>query len=804
MKFTLGWLKQHLETDASLDAILDTLTLIGLEVEEVFDPSGALGAFTVAEVLEAEQHPDADRLRVCKVKTGEGVVQVVCGAPNARAGLKGVFGAPGTYIPGIDLTLKQAKIRGVESNGMLLSERELQLSDEHEGIIELGFEAQVGDPAAKALGLDDPVIEIAITPNRPDCLGVHGIARDLAAAGLGTMKDATVRQVPGAFDNPVPVELKFEPEYESACPAFAGRLIRDIRNGPSPDWLQRRLKAIGLRPINALVDITNYIAYDRGRPLHVYDADKLKGAIHARMGKAGEQFEALDGNTYEVDGEMCVIADDSGVLGLGGIIGGESTGCTEETTSVFIESAYFDPIRIAATGRKLNIQSDARYRFERGVDPAFVMPGIELAADMVRELCGGSPGKTALAGAPPEDNRVIDFNIGEVLRLTGLALPEGTIKKILTGLGFWMSGRGPEYRVAVPTWRPDASQPADLVEEVIRIVGVDEVPATPLPGLDGVARPVMTTGQKRVRLARRILAGQGLVEAVTWSFIPRGHARCFGGGGDALELANPISSDMSSMRPSLLPGLLAAARRNHDRGFADAGLFEIGQAYRGEKPSDQYISAAGIRSGTSRLIGAGRHWSGGAEKAGLYDAKADALALLSAFGFPEDKLQIVHGGPDWFHPGRSGRLQLGPKMVLAHFGELHPGVVAALGAEGGVAAFEVFLDAVPEPKRASRTRAALDVTDLQPVRRDFAFLVEESIAAGDLLKAARGADKTLITEVSLFDIFTGKGVPDGSRSLAIEVTLSPRDKTLTDAEIEAVAEKVVAAVKKATGAELRG
>jgi len=803
MKFTLAWLKEHLETDAGLDAILEKLTLIGLEVEDVYDPAAALGAFTVAEVLEAEQHPDADRLRVCKVKTADGVVQVVCGAPNARAGLKGVFGAPGTYIPGIDLTLKQAKIRGVESNGMLLSERELELSDEHDGIIELGPESQVGDAAAKALGLDDPVIEIAITPNRPDCLGVHGIARDLAAAGLGTMKDATVKQVPGAFDNPVPVELRFEGD-DKACPAFAGRIVRNVKNGPGPDWLQRRLKAIGLRPINALVDITNYIAYDRGRPLHVYDADKLTGTIHARMGRAGEEFEALDGNSYKVDETMCVIADDSGVLGLGGIIGGESSGCTEETVNVFIESAYFDPISIATTGRKLNIQSDARYRFERGVDPAFVLPGLELATEMVQELCGGTPSKVTLAGEAPEDNRVIDFRIDEVARLTGLELPEGTIRKILTGLGFWLSGRGPEYRVAVPTWRPDASQAADLVEEVIRIVGVDEVPATPLAGLSDVAKPVMTVAQKRVRLARRLLAGQGLVEAVTWSFIPRDHARAFGGGDDALELANPISSDMSSMRPSLLPGLLTAVQRNGDRGFSDAGLFEIGQAYRGEKPSDQYMSAAGVRSGTARLTGAGRHWSGASDKVTLYDAKADAIAVLAALGFPEEKLQVVQGGPDWFHPGRSGRLQLGPQMVLAHFGELHPAVIAQFNTDGPVAAFEVFLDMIPAPKKASRTRPALEITDLQPVRRDFAFLVEEGVAAGDLIRAARGADRALITDVSLFDVFTGKGVPEGSKSLAIEVTLSPKQQTLTDAEIDAVAAKVVEAVKKATGGELRG
>ncbi|MEM8744553.1 MAG: phenylalanine--tRNA ligase subunit beta, partial [Pseudomonadota bacterium] len=598
MKFTLGWLKDHLETDADLDALLDKLTLIGLEVEDVFDPSTALAPFTVGEVLKAERHPDADKLQVCQVRTGDGTVQVVCGAPNARDGLKGVFAPPGTYVPGIDMELKVAKIRGVESHGMLLSERELEISDEHDGIIELAGEAEVGAPVAALLGLDDPVIEIAITPNRPDCLGVRGIARDLAAAGMGKLKDDTVKPVEGAFDCPVPIELNFDAETADACSAFAGRLIKGVKNGPSPDWLQQRLKAIGLRPINALADITNYISYDRGRPLHVYDADKLTGAIQARMGKTGEEFLALDGNTYKVDESMCVIADDSGVLGLGGIIGGEASGCTDETVNVFIESAYFDPIRIATTGRKLNIVSDARFRFERGVDPAFVVPGIEYAAQMVLDLCGGETSSVKVAGSPPEEARIIEFDTSEVIRLAGIELAQSEMKQILVALGFWLSGRGPDYKVSVPTWRPDVSQPADIVEEIIRIVGVDQIEPAPLQRVDGVAHPVLTTAQKRTRLARRQLAGRGLVEAVTWSFIPRDAAQAFGGGQDELELANPISTDLSSMRPSLLPGLAAAAQRNHDRGMSDVALFEIGQAYRGAEASDQYFAAAGVRSGT--------------------------------------------------------------------------------------------------------------------------------------------------------------------------------------------------------------
>ncbi|MEC9368058.1 MAG: phenylalanine--tRNA ligase subunit beta [Pseudomonadota bacterium] len=803
MKFTLSWLKQHLETDATLDEITATLTRIGLEVEEVIDPAASLAPFTVAEVLEAQQHPDADRLRVCKVKTKDGVVQVVCGAPNAKKGLIGVFAAPGTYIPGIDLTLKPAKIRGVESQGMLLSERELQLSDEHEGIIELE-KGKVGEAAARALGLDDPVIDIAITPNRPDCLGVRGVARDLAAAGLGKLKDDTVKPVEGRFANPVPVKLEFAKGKESACPAFAGRTVKGVKNGPSPAWLQQRLKAIGLRPINALVDITNYISYDRGRPLHVYDTDKLTGAIRARLGRKGESFLALDGKTYEVDETMCVIADDAKVLGLGGIMGGEETGCTEATKNVFIESAYFDPVRTAQTGRRNAILSDARYRFERGVDPAFVVPGIEMATRLVLDLCGDEPGTVEVAGKPPEGDRIFSFNAAEVKRLTGLELAQSEIKAILAGLGFWLSGRGPEFKVSVPSWRPDVSGPADLVEEVTRIVGVDSVKPVPMPGLDRVAVPVMTTRQKRVRLARRVLAGRGLVEAITWSFLPRAQAGLFGGGQVALELANPISADMSSMRPGLLPGLATAAKRNADRGFADVALFEVGQAYRGDAPEDQYVAASGVRAGAAGLSGAGRHWSAPAQAVDVYDAKADALAVLAAFGFEETKLQVVQGGPDWFHPGKCGTLQLGPKAVLAHFGELHPATLKALDADGPMAAFEIYLDAVPAPRKASRSRPALEAADLQAVRRDFAFLLDASVPAGDVLRAARGADKALIADATVFDVFTGKGVPEGKKSLAIEVTLQPRDATLTDAEIEAVAAKVVAAVVKATKGELRG
>jgi phenylalanyl-tRNA synthetase beta chain len=804
MKFTLAWLKDHLETDAPLDEILDTLTMIGLEVEHVADPAAALAGYVVAEVVSAEKHPDADKLQVCRVATGKEELQVVCGAPNARAGMKGVFAPAGAYVPGIDLTLKKVKIRGVESNGMLCSERELELSDEHTGIIELSDQAEVGSPAADALGLTDPVIDIAITPNRPDCLGVRGVARDLAAAGLGTLKDDTVKAVEGGFESPIGIELRFEAGDAEACPVFAGRLVKNIKNGPSPAWLQQRLKAIGLRPINALVDITNYVSYDRGRPLHVYDADKLSGAVSARLGKKGESFLALDGNEYEVNEQMCVIADDAQVLGLGGVMGGEATGCTEATKNVLIESAYFSPLRTAATGRSLNILSDARYRFERGVDPAFVLPGLEMASAMVLELCGGEVSKPTVAGAPPEAERVIEFDLSEVARLTGLELGEKRIKKVLGALGFWLSGHGPTFKVAVPPWRPDVGQAADLVEEVMRIVGVDQVKATAMSRVSGIARPVLTPLQKRVRRGRRALAGRGLVEAVTWSFIPRKEAKRFAGGGDELELANPISTEMSSMRPSLLPGLVSAVQRNHDRGHRDCALFEMGQAYRGAQPQDQYTAAAGVRAGSARLEGAGRDWSGEAKPADLYDAKADALSLLAALGVDAKQVQINRQAPDWYHPGRSGVLQLGPKVVLGTFGELHPATLRAFGVDGGVAAFEIDLNSLPQARRKTTSRGPLVHSDLLPVTRDFAFLLDQAVAAGDVVRAAAGADKALISDVSVFDVFEGQGVAEGKKSLAIEVTLQPREKTLTDNEIEVVADKVVAAVVKATDGELRG
>ncbi|MDJ0513772.1 MAG: phenylalanine--tRNA ligase subunit beta [Methyloceanibacter sp.] len=803
MKFTLSWLKEHLDTDASVVEIADTLTLIGLEIEDVIDPAKALEGFRVAEVVSAGKHPDADKLQVLQVNTGKEMLQVVCGAPNARAGMKGVFAPVGAYVPGIDFTLTKANIRGVESSGMMVSERELEISDEHMGIIELPSKSRVGSSAAKALGLDDVVFDIAITPNRPDCLGVRGVARDLAAAGLGKLKKDPVKPVKGGFDNPVPVKLEFDKETKDACPIFVGRLVRDVRNGPSPAWLQARLKAIGLRPINALVDVTNYISYDRARPLHVYDADKLSGAIRARLGKAGESFEALDGKAYKVDEEMCVIADDRAVLGLGGVMGGEETGCTEETTNVFIESAYFDPKRTARTGRTLNILSDARFRFERGIDPQSAEHGIEQATGMVLELCGGEASNVTVAGRAPKANKPFRFDLRLIGRLSGLSLFHRVIVRKLAALGVGLEGEGHVLKAVPPSWRPDLSIPADLVEEVVRLTGVDKIPATPLPRLSGIAKPVLTVAQKKTRAVRRLLAARGLVEAVTWSFIPKDEAVLFGGGQDELALDNPISTELSQMRPSLLPGLISAAKRNRDRGFADGALFELGQAYRGLKPEEQFVAASGVRFGQSSLDGAGRHWSGAAPDAGWAAVKADAMAALEALGLPQSKVQITRDAPEWFHPGRSGAIKLGPKVTLGVFGELHPDTLAALDADTPMAAFEIYLDNLPPSKRKSTAKAALDASDLQAVTRDFAFLVDADTDARTLVRAASGADKKLISDVSVFDEFTGQGVPDGKKSLAIEVTLQPRDKTLTDEEIDAVAEKVVTGVAKATGGTLR-
>ncbi|PZO82418.1 MAG: phenylalanine--tRNA ligase subunit beta [Mesorhizobium amorphae] len=801
MKFTLSWLKDHLETDAGLDAIAERLTAIGLEVEAI-DSKQALKPFVIARVLSAEKHPQADKLQVLSVDTGDGKpLQVVCGAPNARAGLVGAFAAPGTYVPGIDVTLGVGKIRGVESFGMMCSERELQLSDEHNGIIDLPEDAPVGQSFAAYAGLDDPVIEINLTPNRPDATSIFGIARDLAASGLGTLKTPAIEAIAGEGACPVSVTIA-APEL---CPGFALRLVRGVTNGPSPRWMQKRLLAIGLRPINSLVDITNYVTFDRGRPLHVFDAKKVAGNLVVRRAEEGESLLALDTRTYLLTPEMCVIADDNGVESLAGIMGGEHSGCDENTTDVLIESALWEPLNIARTGRALGIRSDARYRFERGVDPDFAVPGLHLATRLVLDLCGGSPSEVAVAGLDAHEPKRIRFPLAEIKRLTGLDVPAAQSLDILRRLGFGPEGEGETVEVSVPSWRPDVDGKADLVEEVMRMVGVDQIAPAPLGSHDAVNGRILTTIQIRTRGAKRALASRGMMEAVTYSFIPRAHAELFGGGSESLRLVNPIASDMSDMRPSLLPGLVRAAERNAARGFDDVALFEVSGTYENDAPEGQRRVAGGIRRGTAGLGGSGRFWSGNAAPVSVFDAKADALAVLEAAGAPVDKLQIERGGPAWFHPGRSGTIKLGPKNVLGTFGEFHPRTLEALDAEGPLVGFEVFLDAVPEPKaKPTRTKPKLELSALQAVSRDFAFLVDRGVEAGALARAALGADRKLIASAEVFDVFEGTNLGEGKKSVAVAVSVQPTDRTLTDEDFEALSAKIVAAVAKQTGGTLRG
>ncbi len=810
MKFTLSWLKDHLDTDAALDDIVETLTRIGLEVEHVIDPADALKDFVVGHVLEAKQHPDADRLRVCMVDIGaDAPVQVVCGAPNARTGLKTVFAAPGVYIPAKKFTIAKGVIRGVESLGMLCSAAELDLSEDHDGIIELPEAATAGQRYVDFAGLGDPVIEINLTPNRADATGVHGIARDLAAAGLGRLKDHAIQPTAGAFPCPVAVKLDLAQDDAHLAPAFALRLVRGVKNGPSPAWMQKRLTSIGLRPINALVDITNYLTFDRGRPLHVFAAKKVAGPLVVRRAKEGDEIVALDGKTYRLDASMIVIADDNGVESIAGIMGGEASGCDETTTDVLIESALWDPLTIARAGRTLGIVTDARYRFERGVDPAFCIPGAELATHLVLDICGGEASDLTVAGSTETPSHNVDFPWSEVNRLAGLTLDPSHMAGILEKLGFTVLRQATHAErvfVEVPSWRADIEDKADIVEEIVRIAGLDSIVSTPLQrDSAAIPAPILTLLQKRTRTARRALAAQGLVEAVTWSFISHERACLFGGGAPELALANPIAADLSDMRPSLLPGLLAATQRNAARGLGDVALFEVGQIFRGDGETDQRMNAASVRRGTARGTGAGRHWSAAARSVDVFDAKADVMALLVSLGVQTSGLQIVAGGPSFLHPGRSGTLQFGPKGVIGWFGEFHPRVLAVLDVSGPLCGFEIILDAIPAPKaKPTKVKPKLELADLMPLERDFAFIVDAKVQAGDILKAAQAADRQLVTGASVFDVYQGTGIPDGKKSVAISVILQPRDKTLTDSEIETVMSKIVAEVTKKTGAALRG
>ena len=804
MKFTLPWLKEHLDTTASLPEIVDTLTMIGLDVENVEDHAALLKPFVIANVLSAEKHPNADRLRVCMVDIGDGKpIQVVCGAPNARAGMKGVFSAPGTFIPGKNITLAVGTIRGVESRGMLCSAAELMIADDHEGIIELPPDAPVGKSYTEWAKLGDPVIEINLTPNRPDCTGVSGIARDLGATDIGDFKDRPPKPVKGTFPCPVKVTLDFG-QTHPLCPAFSLRLVKGVKNGVSPNWLEKRLTAIGLRPINALVDITNFITFDRGRPLHVFDAAKVRGNLTVRRARRGETLLALDGKTYELDAAMCVIADDKGVESLAGVMGGETAGCSQATTDVLIESALWDPLNIADTGRKLAINSDARYRFERGVDPNFMLPGLELATQMVMELCGGTPSEVVVAGDPLPKETIIDFPLTELPRLTGMKLSLPEVRRVLEKLGFLAAGQNEVVKVAVPSWRPDVHGRADIVEELVRIVGVDKVPSTPFPRGADARKSVLTPIQNRTRKARRALAARGLTEAVTWSFVSKREAELFGGGSAPLALVNPIAAELSDMRPSLIPGLVMAAQRNAHRGYPDVALFEVGQIFKGDKPEDQFTAAASLRRALAKGSGIGRHWSSKVAPVDAFDAKADAFAVLSASGAPMQALQVVPGGPAWFHPGRSGTIQIGPHTVLGSFGELHPRAVEALNAEGPLAACEVILEKIPEPKaKATRAKPALELSPFQPVERDFAFVVDRGVNASEIVRAAQSIDKKLIINVTVFDVYEGKGIDPGKKSIAIAVTIQPREKTMTDAEIDALGQKIIAEVRRKTGGMLR-
>ncbi|MBL8548848.1 MAG: phenylalanine--tRNA ligase subunit beta [Hyphomonadaceae bacterium] len=821
MKFTLSWLKEHLDTDASVEALVHTMTMIGIEVENVENPALKYRPFTAARVVEARQHPNADKLQVCQVDTVQGRLEIVCGALNARAGLVTIFAPIGTYIPGTGITLEPKPVRGVVSNGMLCSEGELELGGDlfglreknypewraradqlgldqakaitDGGIAELPNDIAVGAPLAQILEADDPVFDIEVTPNRPDWLGVMGIARDLAAAGMGKLITRPAPTIKGKFVSPISVGT----DDPGACMVFGGRYIRGVKNGPSPEWLQRRLRAIGLRPRSALVDVTNFLTFDRARPLHVYDADKVRGHLRARLGR-GETFKALDGETYEATPDMCVIADDSGVLGFGGVMGGESTGCTESTVNVLIEAAVFDNLRTFRTGRMTGINSDARYRNERGIDPASCAPGLELATKLILEFCGGEPSDIILAGEIPAPLAAVTFDPERVKKLAGISVPAAKSKTILKALGFEVSAdEAKKLVVQPPSWRRDVEGPADLVEEVARIVGYDELPANAPPRSANYRPAAASVGESRLRIARRALAAAGYQEAVTWSFCRRAHAELFGGGAGALALANPIAPDLDCMRPTALINLLIAAQRNSDRGHRDARLFEAGPAYLGDQDGDQIRTVAAVWQPAPQ-----RHWKGSTPP-DIFDVKRDCLAALAALGAPTSGLQTQDADKPFWRPGRSAVLKLGNK-ALATFGEIHPRTLATLGVDAPALAFEILVDAVPAPRaKATRAKPPLDMNALMPLTRDFAFIVEEKARAADLVRAVLGAEKGLIADVCLFDVYRGQGVPEGKKSLAIEVTLQPKEKTLTDAEIEAVSGKIVQAAAQATGAQLR-
>ena len=799
MKFTLSWLKDHLETKASLDQICDKLPMLGLEVESVQNRSIELSEFIVGYVVKAYQHPNADRLRVCIVDTGSEKIQVVCGAPNAREGIKGVFAPAGAHIPATGDELKKGVIRGEESNGMLCSEREMGISDEHDGIIELPEDSKVGEGYAKVAGLDDPIIDIAITPDRADCLGVRGIARDLAAAGLGELKPLDVSPVKTSFTSPINWRIDLPEMDPPLAPLVVGRYFKGVKNQPSPKWLKERLQAVGKRPISALVDITNYVMMDVGRPLHAYDADKVKGDIFIRLAKDGEKYKALDGKEYSFDSDMIVIGDDEGVDDLAGIMGGERSGCSDETVNMFLEAAIFDPIRTAATARKLNIISDARYRFERGLDATSPFWGSEMAARLILDVCGGEASELVVYGEEPERGKTFTLRHSRIEGLTGVKIPEPDCVRILEALGFEISGTGEKIECVIPPWRSDVIGEADLVEEIIRVWGFDEIPMVSMINKNVIPQPALSTRQIREGTAKRSLAVRGMAEAVTYSFLSSRDAVLFGGGGDDLRLNNPISADLDVMRPSVLPNLISAVGRNSNMGSTDLAIFEVGPQYADATPDGQQLVAGAIRSGKTSA----RDWTKSSRSVDLFDIKADALFVFESLGAPINNLQVdSSGAPSWYHPGRSGAFRLGPK-VLGYFGDIHPKVLSVMDVEGPVVGFEAFLESIPAPRSKGPSRSLLKLDTLHPVNRDFAFIVDKELPAEKLIRAAQGADKSLVSAVQLFDEYIGQGIPEGKKSLAIAVTLQPKNQTFTDEELESVSEKIISKIAKDIGGHLR-
>ncbi|GHU03493.1 phenylalanine--tRNA ligase beta subunit [Alphaproteobacteria bacterium] len=798
MKFTLSWLKRHLDCSATQQDIAEKLTMLGLEVESLDDPAARLSGFVVGFVCEAAPHPNADRLRLCRVDSGSGVLQVVCGAPNARAGIKVALATPGVVIPATGEVLKKGMVRGLESQGMMCSSRELGLSDDHEGIIELPADAPTGKSLSEAMAAD-PVFDISVTPNRADCLSVRGIARDLAAAGLGRLKPMSFSAPKESFKSPTGARLDLPQGAKEACPLFTGRMFRGLQNRQSPEWLQALLRSVGMRPISALVDVTNFILMDLGQPLHAFDASKVKGWIGPRLAADGETLAALNGKSYALSGAMTVVADEGGALSIAGVMGGESSAISDATDAVFLEAAWFDPLRTAQTGRALGLESESRYRFERGVDPAMVIPAMNAASAMILEICGGVGSEMLKAGEPPKRGRTIAFRPTEVERHCALAASAEECKAFLTALGCEIETAGEVLTVKTPDWRADIEGERDLIEEVVRLKGYDRIPSLSMPRPE-IVRPILTPRQRRDGVVRRVLAERGLAQAVTWSFVSEAYANLFGVVRPELKLSNPISSDLSVMRPSLLPNLVAAIVRNADRGVKDPALFELGPQFDGDAERDQQQIAAGVRQGRKAV----RHWAETVRLVDAFDAKADAIAAIVATGLvAESSLQTTPGAASWYHPGRSGALKLGAK-IIAWFGEIHPRILTAMGGKEPMAAFELFLDRLPPPRtRANKAKPLLRPSPFQPIERDFAFAADAEVAADAVIRAAKGADKILISDVSLFDLYQGEHMEKGRKSLAIQVTLQPVDRTLTDAEIESASKKIVSAVTKATGAVLR-